>query len=105
MKRVDQCSELTSGNHRVPAPPPVEENADARTVLVRKGSLRRAKPARPCALRAVLAYPVKRRAAPAGTRWRTIRRQTNLRGTSVSPLTKLIMEVPENRVTHSVSGG
>ena len=39
----------------IPPEPPVEIPMDARTVLARKGSLRRAKPARPCALRAVLA--------------------------------------------------
>ena len=40
---------------QIPPEPPVE-SADARTVLARKGSLRRAS-ARPCALRAVPAGP------------------------------------------------
>jgi hypothetical protein len=42
------CSEPTSGNQddRVPAPPPVAEERDARTVLAGKGPLRRAKSGR-----------------------------------------------------------
>ena len=50
----------------VPAPPPVDRNGDARTVLAGKESLRRAD-ARPCLLRSVPADFDLRRAAPAGT--------------------------------------
>lgn len=43
---------------RVPATPPIEGVPNARTVLAGKGSLRRAKNARPCPLRSVLAERV-----------------------------------------------
>ena len=79
------------------------EPGDARTVLARKGSLRRAKPARPCALRAV---------PPNSNCDGRLRRERDdddqfagtiylRKGNSVSPLDKLIMlimEVPGNRV-------
>jgi hypothetical protein len=45
----------------------------SRTVLARKGSLRRAdKPARPCCLLAVLQMDIARRAAPPGSRNTTV---------------------------------
>jgi hypothetical protein len=93
---VNRGSELTNGNIVFPSEPPVAKRRNARTVLARKGSLRRAKPARPCALRSVLTDSEMRRAAPVGTRFtRTIMlHDAKEGGTSVSPLTRLIMEVP-----------
>jgi hypothetical protein len=59
-------SKLTSRNV-FPLRRPSKISVAARTVLTGKGSLRRAKTARPCPLRAVPANPILRRAAPAGT--------------------------------------
>ena len=48
MSTCRTCSKPTSGNHRVPAPPPVEGRGRARTVLAGQGSLRRAARALAC---------------------------------------------------------
>ncbi len=59
------CSELTSRMAAIPPDRPSTPR-DRTAVLAGKGSLRRAKPARPCPLRAAVQLRVSRRAAPAG---------------------------------------
>jgi hypothetical protein len=65
MRRVMRSSELTNGNRAVPAAPPVEGSGNARTVLARKGSLRRAEE-RPCLLRSIPAGLIMRHSGSSG---------------------------------------
>ena len=70
MRDKNDCDEFQKlrahQREAVPAPPPVDRDGNARTVLAGKDSLRRAD-ARPCLLRSVPADLDSRRAAPAGT--------------------------------------